>query len=145
MRNIRKQSKFSPEQMELLAKNKFTAKVNCRQILFTLEFQNLFLSRYEQGDTSMEIFIDCGYDPDILGNNRIYGFARRLHNQIAAGKPLTEDYAFTKLQDPENTDYNTLPSQLSVSAMQRELLYLRQQVNFLKKLTELGNGKEPRT
>ena len=56
----------------------------------------------------MEIFIDCGYDPDILGNNRIYGFARRLHNQIAAGKPLTEDYAFTKLQNPENTDYNTM-------------------------------------
>jgi len=28
--------------------------------------------------------------------------------------------------------------------MQRELVYLRQQVDFLKKITELGNDKKPR-
>ncbi len=94
MRQIHKKSFFTPEQVELLAANKFTAQVNTRRIFFTLEFKNLFLSLYEQGHTSIEIFMECGY--------------------------------------------NTMPAQLSVSAMQRELIYLRQQVEFLKKLIELA-------
>lgn len=145
MRQIHKKSYFTPEQVDELAANKFTAQVNTRRILYTLEFKNLFLSLYEQGHTSIEIFMECGYDPDILGNSRIYGFARRLREQINSGKPLTETLPNVKVDKPVNTDYNTMPAQLSVSAMQRELLYLRQQVEFLKKLTELDNDKKPRT
>ena len=130
MKQPHKKSIFTPEQIELLAANPFTAKVNCRQILYTLEFKNLFLSRYEQGDSSIEIFMDCGYDPDILGKYRIYGFARRIRETVEAGKPLTEDYPNAKAKPPTQIDYNTMPSQLSVSAMQRELTYLRQQVEF---------------
>jgi hypothetical protein len=144
MLRAHKKSIFTPEQIEILAANKFTAKVNCRQIIYTLEFKNLFLSRYEQGDTSIEIFEDCGYDTEILGRTRIYGFARRLRELVESGRPLTEGYPNAKAKAPENIDYNTMPSQLSVSAMQRELTYLRQQVEFLKKLTELGNDGKPR-
>ena len=139
-----KKSIFTPEQVEILAANKFTARVNCRQIFYTLEFKNLFMSRYEQGDTSIEIFESCGYDVEILGRHRVYGFARRLREQAESGKPFTEDYPKTMAKAPENTDYNTMPSQLSVSAMQRELIYLRQQVEFLKKITELDNDRKPR-
>jgi len=145
MKQTHKKSIFTPEQIELLAANPFTAKVNCRQILFTLDFQNLFLSRYEKGDTSTEIFTDCGYDPDILGQQRIYGFARRLRERVESGRPLTENYGNAKADKPSRIDYNTMPSQISVAAMQRELAYLRQQVDFLKKITELDSGRKPRT
>ena len=43
---------------------------------------------------------------------------------------------------PVNVDYNTLPAQQSVAAMQREIAYLRQQVEFLKKITELDKGRK---
>lgn len=144
MRISHKKSPFTPEQIEILAANKFTFKVNRRQILFTLEFKNLFLSRYEQGDTSIEIFEDCGYDTNILGRPRIYSFARRLRELAQSGRPLTEDYPNSRAAKPIDTDYNTMPSQISVAAMQRELTYLRQQVEFLKKITELDNGKKLR-
>lgn len=140
-----KKSTFTPEQIDSLASNKFTAKVNRHQIIFTLEFKNLFLSRYEQGDTSIEIFEDCGYDINILGRHRVYGFARRLRELVESGRPLTEDYPNARATKPVNTDYNTMPSHLSVAAMQRELTYLRQQVEFLKKITELDNDRKPRT
>lgn len=145
MRQPYKQSRFTPEQMEILAANKFTAKVEPRYIYFTLEFKNLFLSRYEQGYSSREIFEECGFDPDILGDNRIYGFNRRLQKQLEERGTLTEDFPNAKAAKPVNTDYNTMPAQQSVSAMQRELIYLRQQVEFLKKITELDNDKKPRT
>ena len=141
MRTIKHPSRFTTEQIEILAANPFTFKVTPRHIWFTLEFKNLFLARFDAGETSMEIFISCGYDPDILGDNRIYGFPRTVRKQLASGKPLTEGPA-RQADKPERIDYNTMPPQQSVSAMQREITYLRQQVEFLKKITELGNGKE---
>lgn len=143
MRTIKHPSRFTPEQVELLAANPFTFSVTPRHIWFTLEFKNLFLSRYDAGETSTEIFVSCGYDPDILGNNRMYNFPRRLKAQIATGRPLTEG-PMQQARKPKRIDYNTMPTQQSVAAMQREITYLRQQVEFLKKITELGNDKKPR-
>jgi len=136
--------KFTTEQIELLAANPFTSKVDFYHIWFTLEFQNLFLARYESGKTSQEIFVSLGYDTDILGENRVYGYPRRLKKRIESGQGLTETVGNIKLTEPQNVDYNTMPAQQSVSAMQRELKYLRQQVEFLKKITTLDNSKKPR-
>ena len=138
-------SKFTEEQMEQLAANPFTSKVDYYHIWFTLEFQNLFLSRYEAGESSADIFASMGYDVSVLGANRVYGFPRRLRNRLESGKGLIEAPCRSKAEMPENTDYNTMPAQQSVAAMQRELTYLRQQVDFLKKITELDNNKKPRT
>ncbi len=145
MRERYHHKKFTTEEIKQLAANPFTSKVDYHHIWFTLEFQNLFLSRYETGETSYEIFVSCGYDPDVLGDNRIYGFYRRLIKRLENGTGLTETAGRTKVEAPENTDYNTMPAQQSVASMQRELKYLRQQVEFLKKITELDNDKKPRT
>lgn len=122
------------EQIKQLAANPFTSKVDYYHIWFTLEFQNIFLTRYEAGESSADIFASMGYDVSVLGDNRVYGFARRLRKRLENGQALTETPGKTKVEMPENTDYNTMPAQQSVAAMQRELTYLRQQVEFLKKL-----------
>lgn len=136
--------KFTQEQLDILAANPFTSKVDWHHIWFTLEFQNIFLARYEQGESSFEIFESLGYDVEILGSNRIYNYPRMLYNRLNKGLPLTETPGKTKVDAPENVDYNTMPAQQSVASMQRELKYLRQQVEFLKKITELDNDKKPR-
>lgn len=135
-------SKFTDEEIEILKANPFTSKVDRRHIWYTLEFQNLFLTRYEAGDTATEIFTDFGYDPAILGPHRIYNFPRRLYSKLRNGRGLTEGSGTSKTPNPLNIDYNTMPSQQAVSAMQRELTYLRQQVEFLKKITELDKGQK---
>ena len=137
--------KFTPEQMEQLAANPFTLNVTVYRISYTLEFKNLFLSHYENGETVMNIFRTLGYDPETLGENRIYGFARDLLNKVEAGEPLTEGPAHKPATKPVNTDYNTMPSQQSVASMQRELTYLRQQVEFLKKISQLDTTKKSET
>lgn len=137
--------KFTPEEIEALSANPFTSKVDFYHIWFTLEFQNIFLARYEAGDSSREIFADLGYDINILGEYRIYNYYRQLKKRLERGQGLTETAGNTKVAQPQNTDYNTMPSQLSVAAMQRELKYLRQQVEFLKKITTLDKEGKPRT
>lgn len=138
-------SRFTPEQKEILEANPFTYKVNFRKISYTLEFKNLFLARYEAGESVRDIFESLGYDTKILGDNRIYGFANNLMVKATAGELLTETPSTTKQEKPVNVDYNTMPAQQSVAAMQREISYLRQQIEFLKKLTELDSGKKSRT
>lgn len=137
--------KFTPEQMEQLAANPFTLSVTAHRISYTLEFKNLFLSHYENGELVRDIFKQLGYDPEILGDSRIYSFAHALLNKVEAGEPLTEGPAHKPATKPVNTDYNTMPSQQSVASMQRELTYLRQQVEFLKKISQLDTTKKSET
>ena len=136
---------FTPEQMKILSANPFTYKVSAICIHYTLEFKNLFLAHYEAGEPVKDIFAAFGYDPAILGDNRMHAFARRISKQAKEGKVPTEDSSSVKIQKPAKVDYNTLPAQQSVSAMQREIAYLRQQIEFLKKITELDNDRKPRT
>lgn len=140
MRQTRNIKKFTPEQIEVLAANPFTHMVTVHRISYTLEFKNLFLARYESGEPVKEIFAGLGYDAAILGDDRMYTFAYKLSRLADAGVALTEDSPRTELKKPVNVDYNTMPAQQSVASMQREIAYLRQQVEFLKKITELDNG-----
>lgn len=145
MRETHSPTKFTPEQMEILAANPFTYKVTALRISYTLEFKNIFLARFEAGEPVKDIFSSLGYDISMLGENRLYTFARRITRQAEAGIMPSEENVHSKHDKPLNVDYNILPAQQSVSAMQRELTYLRQQVEFLKKITELDNDKKPRT
>ena len=134
--------KFTPEEVKILAANKFTSKVDFYHIWYTLEFQNLFLSRYEAGERSREIFESLGYDMKILGENRVYGCYQRLTKRLERCQGLTETAGQSKLDPPQSVDYNILPAQQSVASMQRELKYLRQQVDFLKKIFEAEEVKK---
>lgn len=138
-------NQFTPEQIELLATNPFTLSVTAYRISYTLEFKNLFLSHYENGELVRDIFRELGYDPDILGDSRMYSFSHKLLSDVEAGKPITEGSVRKPAEMPTNTDYNTMPAQQSVASMQRELTYLRQQVEFLKKISQLDTTKKSET
>ena len=142
MRKTHAPKKFTPEQMETLAANPFTLKIDNSHISYTLEFKNLFLARYEAGESVREIFESLGYDTSILGDSRIYCFAYKLAKQAESGQLLTEASPAASQKKPVKVDYNTMPAQQSVAAMQREIAYLRQQVEFLKKITELDKGRK---
>ena len=117
MTNYHCPTRFTPEQMKVLSANPFTYKVSAIYIHYTLEFKNLFLAHYEAGEPVKDIFAAFGYDPAILGDNRMYAFARRISKQAKEGKVPTEDSSSVKIQKPAKVDYNTLPAQQSVSAM----------------------------
>lgn len=145
MRERHRISQFSEEQIKELSANPFTRSVTSCRISFTLEFKNLFLAHYEEGMLVRDIFKSLGYDPNVLGDGRMFSFCNHTLKQVEAGIPLTELSTTRKsssVTKPDFVDYNTLPAQQSVAAMQRELTYLRQQVDFLKKISQLDTTKE---
>ena len=132
---------FTDNEIEILAANKFTARVTKRQISYTLEFQNLFLVMYdEQGKTCREIFTELGYDVEILGKSRVHTYPKLLREKLK-NTGCIRKRTRERVAPPTNIDYNTMPSIKSVAAMQHELLYLRQQLDFLKKITDLDNKR----
>lgn len=130
MWKARRNKQFTSEEVKQLASNPFTYRVSACQISYTLEFKlefkNLFLARYEAGESVREIFQSLGYDTEILGESRIYCFAHQLVKRAEEGQLMREGPPSRRERKPTDIDYNTMPSQQSIAAMQREIAYLRQ-------------------
>ena len=80
-----------------------------------------------------------GYDPDVLGEKRIDGISHLINKAVREGKGFREGTApRTSILDeecPELTRENFLK-------MQHELLYLRQEMDFLKKISSIKDSRK---
>ena len=70
--------KFTPEEIELPQRNPYTQRVTEDQISFTLAFQEAFWRLSLEGCTGNMAFRRLGYDPDILGFERIHNITKRI-------------------------------------------------------------------
>lgn len=136
----RKRSRFSAYEVAVLRQNPYTHEVRQTQISFTSEFKKIFWARYQAGEYIPEIFNSLGYDPNILGIGRMYSLATNLRKCVAAGREFTSGYT-RHISKEAKASRKPEPD---TSAMQHELIYLRQQVEFLKKITELDGGTKRR-
>ena len=68
---------FSDEEIDVLSKNKYVKSVSKRGITYTDDFKTLFIAEYNKGYLPIQIFIDAGFDVNILGNHRIYSASKR--------------------------------------------------------------------
>lgn len=135
-----KRSSFGLYEIALLKENPYTHEVRARQISFTAEFKRIFWARYQAGEYIPAIFESLGYDPQMLGIARMYSLASNLRKCVAEGREFTSGYT-NRAKGRRRAEKKSAPD---TSAMQHELTYLRQQVEFLKKITELGGGTERR-
>lgn len=136
----RKSSCFSLYEIAVLRENPYTHEVRQKQISFTAEFKEIFWARYQAGEYIPGIFENLGYDPTILGIGRMYSLASNLRKCAAEGRAFTSGYT----RRTSSGTKTARKSEPDTAAMQHELTYLRQQVEFLKKITELGGGTERR-
>ena len=65
--------KFTSKEVEALRCNPYTHRVTQCQLSFTAEFKERFLELYNEGMSPRDILISLGYDPAVLGDNRISG------------------------------------------------------------------------
>ncbi len=70
---------------------------------------------------------------DILGICRIKNFAKRIPKEASSQVGLHEGYHIHRKR-PEDTDYGKMPPEEAMAGMQREILYLRQELEFIKKI-----------
>lgn len=68
---------FTEKEKEILSHNKYVKKVSTKGITYTDEFKRIFIEENNKGKFPRDIFIEHGFDIDILGMDRIYSSGKR--------------------------------------------------------------------
>ena len=140
----RRTNYFSKSDVSILSKNPYTYSVSEKTIRYTLAFKEAFWEQYKAGKAPRNIFIELGYDPNILGQKRIEGLTKTLKQSVSCGEALRQGRQRSLNKPPKDTDYAAMPPLRAIAAMQHELTYLRQEIEFLKKIIELDNAAKRR-
>ena len=124
--------------------NLYTYKVSKITIKFTDQFYDDFWKLYIDELPNKDILIHLGYNPSVLGIKRIEGIITRLRKErLTDGQRLQTINKSAKVRRPPvDTKYSEMKSQDAIKAMEAELTYLRQEVEFLKKISQLEKQKK---
>ena len=123
---------FTPEEMEELRSNKYTRIVEKDHISFTPEFREDFWDLYKGGISPVTIMESMGYKPEVLGRKRIYGIACHIKEQAQSPEGL--NYKKKKPVVVTEKDCEQLSPTATIRKLQHEVEYLRQEIEFLKKI-----------
>lgn len=135
-----KHTSFTQKQIKELKANPYTHKVISDRIWFTAAFKEAFWIKYQVGNTPRKILQELGYDTSYLGQKRIDGIVQKIKKDVIAGKEFTEGSTRPNRAFLKNLEDINSPQTLE--HMQNELFYLRQEVEFLKKIIKSGNSKQ---
>lgn len=134
-----KPSSFTAAQIVALRENPYTFSVKGVKIVYTLEFKEYVMSEVAKGQTSVNIFRSAGYDPEVLGKTRIYDFVKRLKKEAASPEGLKEPRAPKRSNRLEETDLSKQKTSAAIRELQEQVIYLQQELEFLKKTSALRN------
>jgi hypothetical protein len=132
---------FTPEDVKTLRDNPYTYKVSHQTIFFTLEFKELFWQGYQEGRSTTQLLHELGYDPDVLGEARVAGISRHIRDQANSEMGLRQGIARRSKPHLAESDMKGLTQNQAMKQMQREIIYLRQELEFVKKIIARSNGK----
>ena len=125
---------FTEEQIKKLKKNPYTFKLTKNKLYFTAKFKEDFWISYQAGNAPRKVMHDLGYDLSMFTQKQIDNYVQRIKREALSGEGFREGENRQRRIPQKATDEKELSSPQSIERMQNELLYLRQEVEFLKKL-----------
>ena len=133
---------YKPKQIKKLEANPYTLKVTKNKLYFTIKFKEDFWINYQAGNAPRKILSDLGYDLEYFGQKQIDSIVQRIKKEALSGNGFREGENRERRIPMKATNREELSSPQSIERMQNELLYLRQEVEFLKKIIMTNNSKK---
>lgn len=133
---------YTSKQIKELKANPYTLKVTKNKLYFTIKFKEDFWTSYQAGNAPRKILTEFGYNLDYFGQKQIDDIVQRIKRQALSGSGFTEGENRTKRVPMKATPEDDLSSSQSIERMKNELLYLRQEVEFLKKIIIADNSRK---
>ena len=132
---------FTPDEVLALRANPYTHTVTEKTISFTREFKERMWEGMQNGQPKRALVIELGYDPDILGPSRIEGIAYHIKKEANSPEGFHEGKRISKVAKKVTEDElaSSVPSH-TLRRRQAEVSYLRQEIEFLKKIMQTANG-----
>ena len=129
---------YTNKEIKKLKETPYTWDVTKNKLYFTAEFKKEFWTKYQAGVAPRKIVEELGYDSKMLGQGKIDNLVQRIKKQALSGKGFTEGENHEKRLRIKSTEDFTPES---FAQMQHEILYLKQEVEFLKKIYKETNTK----
>ncbi|MBQ8281361.1 MAG: transposase [Lachnospiraceae bacterium] len=131
---------FTAEEIFILRQNPFTYKVTNSTLSFTKEFKELFITEYNSGITPRQILASHGYDPEILGDRRIWGISQHLRAQYeeSGGSFSVSSTVSRRTKNPNKQ----LSEKDELKRLRQEVDYLKQEIEFLKKISSIRTTRK---
>lgn len=127
----RKYSSFTQEDIRILKENPNTSTVTKSRLTITLEAKKIVLELHQAGWTSRRIVEELGYDPKMLGEQRMKNMVRNVRREVESKNSLHEGYlrtAGTRMSEEEIEQLECNPC--SYAKLKNEVIYLRKEVEF---------------
>lgn len=133
---------YTAKEIKLLKSNPYTLKVTKHKLYFTIEFKEAFWNAYQAGNTPRKILEDLGYDLETFAQKQIDSIVQRIKKEAQTGYGFKEGENRTrrksdKIEKLANISDN---SQEALERVWNEVKYLRQEVEFLKKISRTENS-----
>ena len=132
---------YTAKEMKLLKANPYTFRVTKNKLYFTVEFKEAFWTAYQAGMAPRKIMEDLGYDLEMFGQKQIDSIVQRIKYQAESGKGFRQG----ENHDRRKKDGLSIPEAASAESKEaladilNEVKYLRQEVDFLKKIIRTEN------
>ena len=140
--------KFTPAEVEELRANPYTEKVTERQISFTLAFKEAFWRLSVEGCTGHMALRKLGYDPEILGFERVHNITKRIRHAARTPEGIRgakKSRMRISREQFSQAELEKMSRRESERRLQNEIVYLQQQMAFLKKLMRQPDEPESDT
>lgn len=132
---------YTAKEMKLLKANPYTFKVTKNKLYFTIEFKEAFWTAYQAGMAPRKILEDLGYDLGIFGQKQIDSMVQSIKRQVQGGSGFRqgENRTRRKKDGLSILDGTSPESKETLEGILNEVKYLRQEVEFLKKIAKTEN------
>ena len=132
---------YTVKEIKLLKTNPYTFKITKNKLYFTVEFKEAFWTAYQAGIAPRKILEDFGYDLGMFGQKQIDSMVQGIKRQAQSGSGFRQGENRTRrkkdrLSIPEGA---SVESKESLECILNEVKYLRQEVEFLKKIVATKN------
>nr|WP_312292586.1 HTH domain-containing protein [Clostridium chromiireducens] len=114
---------FTDAEISILAQNRNIKKISSRQITYQDCFKKLFIDEHNAGKLPRDIFIENGFDPEMIGQNRIDRCSVRWRSK--ANRP-------EGVRDIRKGNSGRIKVSKIEMSTEEELMQLKQQNEYLK-------------
>ena len=126
---------FSDVEIEILSLNPYVKSVTAKQINYSDSFKLHFLAEHAAGKLPLEIFVEAGFDPKLIGQGRIDTASIRWRRKATPPGGVCDQkkgHSGIKLSDDKEKSL-----QEQIDELKQQNAYLRQENIFLRELDRL--------
>ncbi len=130
---------FTEEQLQLLRQNPYVYSVTASRLLLTKEFKEIFMTAYNAGESLRKILENHGLGTELIGERRVWSISMHIREEYKKFGEFHEGY---RTQPATGSAHQPATDQDELKQLRHEVDYLKQEMEFLKKISSIRTTRK---